>query len=169
MHRLLSVSVSSGVVLLCTFLAAGCSGGGPGTLPGSAAPSPGGLESAGDPNEVAPTASGSPTSSVSSAVASNKPPEISQILASEDAEQLAAWAKQTHLKASLRYTALRRLEQVDPRQAVRVAQGLLPEHDRLLHTNALALLARSDDPEAKAALSALDPKDRRLAASLSQR
>ena len=64
---------------------------------------------------------------------------------------------------------LRELERRDPRQAAAEALLLVGDPERAVHLNALAVLARSDAPEAAAALGRLGPDDRRLAAALRAR
>lgn len=79
--------------------------------------------------------------------------------------ELSQWAGHSGLKPSLRVTALRRLERDDPHQAVTVALEFLSSKTtpRLLRTNAVAVLARSQDRRATPALAKLEPDLQRLA------
>lgn len=80
--------------------------------------------------------------------------------------ELEAWVSDPEVEPEVRYAALRRLEQDDGDQALKVAIDLLAEQDRLIRSNAIAVLVRSDDPRADEALDALQGSNRRLALAL---
>lgn len=97
-----------------------------------------------------------------------RPREV--FLTRQSSERLAACATAPALEREVRYAALRKLEEQDGARATDVALALLDEEeDGLLRTNAIALLVRSDDPRARAAIERLDPRGRRLAAALAER
>ena len=87
---------------------------------------------------------------------------VSETLELNDADVLAAQALDTANSAQLRYTALRRLEQVDPARAGEVAWTLAGDASSIVATNALAVLVRQGDPR----ISSLDPRSQRIAAAL---
>ena len=80
--------------------------------------------------------------------------------------ELGAWVSDRSLAPQLRYTALRRLEGLAPADAVTAAIGCLDDTASLVRLNAIALLARIDDPRAKTALARVDPRSQRLAQAL---
>ena len=84
-------------------------------------------------------------------------------------EHLAHWARDTKLTQQVRYSSLRKLEQADPDQAVLAAIDLVKDGQSLVRNNAIALLARSQDPRAKAAIKGLSPQQQKLAAALARR
>lgn len=83
-----------------------------------------------------------------------------------DGPTLATWVHDPALEPQIRYAALRRLEQLYPREAVKAAIARLEDPVSLVRSNALAVLARSRDPEARQALDGLDPRRREVAARL---
>jgi len=89
-------------------------------------------------------------------------PSVAQALTQNDSEVLAALALTTSNPPQVRYTALRRLEQVDPARAAEVAYELARDPATIVATNALAVLVRQGDPR----IGSLDPRSQRLAAAL---
>lgn len=93
---------------------------------------------------------------------------VGEVLGMTDAEALAELALTPSAAPQVRYTALRRLEEVDGERSVEVALALLDDPAPLVQTNAIAVLVRSGDPRADAALSGMDPRSQRIAAALAQ-
>ena len=110
------------------------------------------------PSLVAPRAPAEPPASVAGVLALS-PAEV-------DAPTLVGWVARADLEPQLRYAALRRLEQLSPRQAVQAAIERLEDPASLVRTNALAVLARSRDPDARRAIEGLDPRRREVAARI---
>lgn len=80
--------------------------------------------------------------------------------------ELATCAGDPALPPHVRYAALRRLEETAPEQAVSAAIAALTDTTSLVRLNAIALLARSQDPRAREALGRIDPRSQRLAQAL---
>lgn len=100
------------------------------------------------------------------------PKDVSEMLSGRHPIQdLSAWARDGSLSAVQRASALRALAQQHPGHAVDVATQLAraPETDRHTRANAVALLARSEDPGAAEALASLPPRYRALATALRAR
>ena len=100
------------------------------------------------------------------------PQDVSELLSGRHPVQdLSAWARDGSLSAVQRASALRALAQQHPGHAVDVATQLAraPETDRHTRANAVALLARSEDPGAAEALASLPPRYRALATALRAR
>lgn len=106
------------------------------------------------------------------APARRAPSSPADLLAPADAphqrEDLVAWVSSQSLTPQVRYAALRRLEHDAPEAALDAALAALDAPDPLLRTNAVAVLARSTDPRAAAALESLDESHRRLARALAR-
>lgn len=83
--------------------------------------------------------------------------------------ELAGWTRDAGLDPQTRYAALRRLEALDPAAAVDAAIAATTDASPLVRHNALALLARSQDPRAAEAVALLDDRSRRVAAALARR
>jgi HEAT repeat protein len=83
--------------------------------------------------------------------------------------ELMTWIADDHLDPQVRYAALRRLEHEDPPAAVSAALIALDDVTPLVRLNAIAVLARTTDPRAAAALEKLDERSRRLAQALARR
>lgn len=104
----------------------------------------------------------------------NRPPhhpstvrEVVEADASVDSRRaLAAWAEDATLSGPLRLTALRRLSELAPGEAVPVAARLVGDSDELLRINALALLARTSDARAREVVAGLVPADQAMVAKL---
>lgn len=79
---------------------------------------------------------------------------------------LAAWVRDASLPPNVRYGALRRLETERPDEAVSAAIEVLEDTTALVRLNAIAVLARSQDPRAGAALARVDARSQRLAQNL---
>lgn len=79
---------------------------------------------------------------------------------------LEVWVGDEALPPDVRYAALRRLEADAPADAVTAAIAVLDDPTSLVRLNAIAVLARSQDPRAKAALERVDARSRRLAHTL---
>lgn len=79
---------------------------------------------------------------------------------------LVAWVRDASLPPNVRYGALRRLEAERPGEAVSAAIEVLEDTTALVRLNAIAVLARSQDPRAGAALARVDARSQRLAQNL---
>lgn len=79
---------------------------------------------------------------------------------------LEVWVGDEALPPDVRYAALRRLEADAPADAVTAAIAVLDDPTSLVRLNAIAVLARSQDPRAKAALERVDARSQRLAHTL---
>ncbi|MCW8138076.1 MAG: hypothetical protein KIT58_04135 [Planctomycetota bacterium] len=133
------------------------------------------------PAPAPPTAEVDPTPTVTGATATRRvreapprpaPRTVGDVLrqdASLDHADLAAWVVDRALASEVRYGALRRLEQDDPSEAVTAALRVLDDVTPLVRLNAIAVLTRSQDPRAAAALERLDDRSRRLATALARR
>lgn len=100
------------------------------------------------------------------------PQDVSELLSGRHSVQdLSSWAQDGSLNAVQRASALRALAQQHPGSAVDVATQLAraPGTDRHTRANAVALLARSEDPGAAEALASLPPRYRALATALRAR
>src|SRR5690606_23652217 len=95
-----------------------------------------------------------------------RPPRAGALVQEADPARLAAWPLRADAPPEARTLALRRLAEVDPQQAVAVAIRLLDDEAPLVRSNAAALLARSREPAAAAALAEADPRLQALAAAL---
>jgi len=88
-------------------------------------------------------------------------------------DSLAGWARDPELDPAVRYTSFQALASQDPDASLTVALSLVGDEaslrDPRLGPNAIATLARSDDPRAAQALAGLSPRDRRLARILRSR
>jgi hypothetical protein len=84
----------------------------------------------------------------------------------KDVGDLTAKAKDPEVSSDLRLASLRRVEVLDPQQALSAASKLATSEDRLVRENAIALLARSKDPAADAAIHALPATSKALALEL---
>lgn len=127
---------------------------------GPTAPAP----RAAPPAQVAPEPSASPSLAVAPA-----PATFGAVLdprSSPDAASLAAWVQDGALAPNVRYAALRRLEAEHPTSAVSTAIAVLDDTCSLVRLNALAVLARSQDPRAAEALARTDARSQRLAQNL---
>lgn len=116
------------------------------------------------PASVAPEPSASPSLAVASAPA--KFGEVLDPRSRPDAASLAAWVQDGALAPNVRYAALRRLEAEHPTSAVSTAIAVLDDTCSLVRLNALAVLARSQDPRAAEALARTDARSQRLAQNL---
>lgn len=120
------------------------------------------------PPSVAPEASASPRATPGPGVAP-APERFGEVLdprARPEATSLAAWVRDASLAPNVRYAALRRLEADHPASAVPAAIAVLDDTCSLVRLNALAVLARSQDPRAAEALARTDARSQRLAQNL---
>lgn len=83
-------------------------------------------------------------------------------------EQVAAWSEDARAPAGVRVASLRRLEESEAARALASARAILadPGADAQVKANAVAVLARSEDPEADRLIARLEPRYRRLAMAL---
>lgn len=115
----------------------------------------------------APTAEAAPVSTASAPPAPRpRPPRAGAVMQEADPTRLAAWPLRADAPPETRALALRRLAEVDGSQAVALAIRLLEDEAPLVRSNAAALLARSREPTAAAALAQADPRLQALAAAL---
>lgn len=94
------------------------------------------------------------------------PAGAKQIMAQTDPQTLVNWSCDPSVRPELRFGALRRLEALDPGQALRVASALASDPAPMVRTNAIATLALSDTPLAQAAVSRLRGRDALLARTI---
>tara|TARA_R110002072_G_scaffold128623_9_gene266465 strand:- start:13275 stop:13754 length:480 start_codon:yes stop_codon:yes gene_type:complete len=106
------------------------------------------------------------TATVSSSVSLPPKHALAAVRETRDLEELTARACDPDSPSDLRLASLRRTEALAPSQAVTVAAKLAASSDRLVRENAIALLARSSDPAAEAAIQALPLASRKLAMDL---
>lgn len=137
MGRQFKIGWSAGLLLPLGLLSMGC---------------PGGSSSGGGPVATSVTSGPSKVSSVT---------ELSDTPANR--VTLATWAETTTADPSIRYAALRRLEQYDTDAAVSIAAGLTGDSDAFVRTNAIGVLARANTPAADAAIATLPAADQELA------
>jgi hypothetical protein len=88
---------------------------------------------------------------------------VGRVMGLNDPELLAEIALTSSNTPEARYTALRRLEQVDPDRALAVATSLVSDSSSLVAVNALAILVRSGDTQL---IGSLDARSQRIAAAL---
>ena len=103
-----------------------------------------------------------------------RPTSVQQVIHRPGAAASSDWvscAEDEGVAPELRYTALRELEREDPERALLLALALLNEEkpqSELLRLNAIAVLARSDQPAAIEAIAALPESDRAVARRLAE-
>lgn len=139
---------SWGPSLLLSLLLTGCPGS---SNTGSAPPEPG-------------------TRATQSALPGAAPSSMGQVMDAPDTaqgrENLASWARDDSISPELRYTALRRLEELGADQTVHVAGELIQDEAPMLRQNAVAVLVRLNTPRAREAIEAGGSDAQALAAVL---
>jgi hypothetical protein len=91
---------------------------------------------------------------------------LSDLRTEQNRAVLASKAEDPELAPGLRVAALRRSESIAPKAAVETATKLASATDRLVRENAIAVLARSSDPSAAAAIESLPAESKALALDL---
>ena len=137
------------IVFTASFLLTGC--------PGSS--------SKGAPSTSNTQASPAPGETTTQAAAA--PASVGQVYEVQDSPAtrgaLVQWTRDAELDPVLRLGALRRLEELGADETTSLAAELARSEDRLLRENAVAVLSRSDAPEARRALADLGPDAQALA------